>query len=223
MAGLNYESEKSQKRIRQILAFLLGRPRDGATLKQIQLMLKCSHGTAHRFVNHLLEWNRIHVAVEAKATQQGHTPARFRLGHKIVTPMIPGLKYADIPLNFFGPKTMSTETTDAPHGHHHYQNNIEPAMTEYLNADQYHPGRVGPYQCKMIGAFDDGSGITHMRWWDGLHWSHPLQPDHEDLDGNYCKPEDTYFIHATAFDVQDEAEYLKRFAWCGYAEDPDPL
>lgn len=209
MAGLNYESEKSQETIRRILAFLLGRPREGATLKQIQSMLGCSHGTAHRFVNHLLDWNKIHVAVEAKATQQGHTPAYYRLGYKIITPMIPGMQYRDIPLNFFGPKTMSTEAL--------------PAMTDYMNASEFHPGPVGAYQCKMIGAFDDGTDVTHMRWWDGQHWSHPLQPDHEDLDGNYCKPEETYFIHATAFDAQDEADYLKRFAWCGYAEDPDPL
>lgn len=203
MAGLNYETEKSQNTIRRILAFLLGRPREGATLKQIQSMLGCSHGTAYRFVNYLLAGEKIHIAVEAKATQQGHTPAYYRLGYKIVTPMIPGMQYWDLPLNFFGPKTMSTEAT--------------PAITGYMNASEFHPGPVGAYQCKMIGAFSDGSDTTHMRWWDGKNWSYPLQPDHEDLDGNYCKPEDSYFV------IEEVEEYLARFAWCGFAEDPDPL
>lgn len=207
MAGLNYETENSQKIIKQILAFLLGRPREGATLKQIQSMLDVSHGTAHRFVNHLTERNKIHVSVEAKATQQGHTPAYYRLGYKIITPMIPGMQYRDIPLNFFGPKTMTTDTQDSL-----------PAMSEYMNASEFHPARIGAYQCVMIGAFDDGSGVTHMRWWDGEDWSYPLQPDHEDLDGNYLKPEPGYFVPE-----DDRTEYLTRFAWRGYAEDPDPL
>lgn len=209
MAGLNYETEKSQETIRRILAFLLGRPREGATLKQIQSMLDVSHGTAHRFVNYLLDRNKIHVSVEAKATQQGHTPAYFRLGRRITTPMIPGMAYRDIPLNFFGNKPMTIEAQGSP-----------PAMTDYMNASDFHPAYVGPYRCKMIGAFDDGTGVTHMRWWDGEDWSYPLQPDHEDLDGNYIKPEASYFVPG---DEQERAEYMTRFAWCGFAEDPDPL
>lgn len=220
MAGLNYETEKSQETIRRILAFLLGRPREGATLKQIQSMLDVSHGTAHRFVNYLVERNKIHVSVEAKATQQGHTPAYYRLGRRIITALIPGLQYGDIPLNFFRKKTMSTDTSTEAFGHHHYQDNAGPVMTEYMNASEFHPAYVGPYRCKMIGAFDDGTGVTHMRWWDGEDWSYPLQPDHEDLDGNYIKPEASYFVPG---DEQERAEYMKRFAWCGFAEDPDPL
>jgi len=209
MAGLNYETENSQKIIKQILAFLLGRPREGATLKQIQSMLGASHGTAHRFVNYLTERNKIHVSVEAKATQQGHTPAYYRLGYRIITPMIPGMQYRDIPLNFFGPKTMNIDISE------HL-----PAMSEYMNASEFHPARIGAYQCVMTGAFDDGSGVTHMRWWDGEDWSYPLQPDHEDLDGNYLKPEASYFVNG---DEDERTEYLTRFAWRGYAEDPDPL
>lgn len=213
MAGLNYETENSQKIIKQILAFLLGRPREGATLRQIKEMLGVSHGTAHRFVNHLTEFNKIHISVEAKATQAGHTAARYRLGRRIVTMLIPGMKYPDLPLNFFGPKTMNTDTP----GEAIPQEIATPLMTDYTNALGFHPGHVGPYECKMIGAFDDGSGVTHMRWWDGQFWSYPLQPDHEDLDGLYIKPEETYFVR------DDVDDYLARFAWRGFIEDQDPL
>lgn len=210
MAGLNYESVNSQKIIRQILAFLLGRPREGATLKQIQAMLAVSHGTAHRFVNYLVATEKIHIAAETKATQAGHTPTVYRLGYKIITPIIPGLKYNDIPLNFFGKKAMTTDTQQALP--------LTPALTDYLKANAFHPGPVGPYECKMIGAFaDPNEDVTHMRWWDGQFWSYPLQPDHEDLDGNYSKPEDTYFIRDNA------EEYIGRFAWRGFAEDQEPL
>lgn len=204
MAGLNYETEKAQETIRRILAFLLGRPREGATVKEIQAMLGVSYGKAYGFVNHLVATLKIHVAVEAKATQNGHTPAYYRLGHKIDTLLVPGLKYGDIPLDFF--KRRKDKMTTAE-------------MTEYLNASQFHPPRVGPFECRMVAPFaaPGEEDITHKRWWNGEHWSYPLQPDHEDLDGHYLEPESGMFV------TEDALEYQKRFEWRGFSEDPDPL
>lgn len=205
MAGLNYESEKTQERILRILAYLLGRPREGATLKQIQDMLGVSHGTAFTLVKYLTETNKIHVAVESKATQGGHTPTVYRLGHKIVTPPIPGLRYCgSLPITFFKPRKDNMSTIE---------------KTEYLNAGAFHPRRVGPYECRMVAPFvaPGEEDITHKRWWNGEHWSYPLQPDHEDLDGHYIEPEAKFFV------TDDAVEYQKRFDWRGLAEDPDPL
>jgi hypothetical protein len=90
-------------------------------------------------------------------------------------------------------------------------------MSPWFPAMTYRPMVAGPWQCKMLGAFDDGTETTHMRWWNGEHWSFPLQPEHEDLDGGFAKPADSYF-------VRDEVEiYLPRFAWRGFNEDQEPL
>lgn len=96
-------------------------------------------------------------------------------------------------------------------------NKLEANMSPYFPASVYRPMMVGPFRCKMVGAFDDGSGSTHMRWWDGQYWSFPLQPEHETLDDEFIKPIATYF-------VREEIEvYLGRFAWCGFNEDQEPL
>lgn len=108
-----------------------------------------------------------------------------------------------------------------PHGHHHYQESTALAedmgMSPWFPANEYRPMVVGPYQCKMVGAFADGTDAKHMRWFDGEHWSYPLQPEHETVDCEYMKPADTYFIR------EDADEYNLRFAWRGFNEDQEPL
>lgn len=91
-------------------------------------------------------------------------------------------------------------------------------MSPWFPANEYRPMAAGPYQCKMIGAFvkpDDEP--KHMRWFDGEHWSYPLQPEHETVDAEYMKPVDTYFIR------DDADDYNIRFAWRGFNEDQEPL
>lgn len=109
-----------------------------------------------------------------------------------------------------------------PHGHHHYQETEvlaeDVGMSPWFPANEYRPMAAGPYQCKMIGAFvkpDDEP--KHMRWFDGEHWSYPLQPEHETVDCEYMKPVDTYFIR------DDADDYNIRFAWRGFNEDQEPL
>lgn len=101
---LNYESEKSQEVIKQILAFLLGRPLAGATQKQIADMLGVSHGTANRFVQYLVNRQQIHIEQPSRATNKGHTPAIYKHGPRIVTLFPPNPVYPDLPLTFFGVK-----------------------------------------------------------------------------------------------------------------------
>lgn len=98
---LNYASEASQNVIKQILAFLLGRPLEGATQKQIAAMLGVSHGTAHRFIVYLVEHHKIHIEQPAKPTNRGHLPAIYKHGSRIVTLFPRDAVYRDLPLDFF--------------------------------------------------------------------------------------------------------------------------
>lgn len=88
--------------IGQILAFLLGRPLHGGTQHQIAAMLSVSHGTANRFIQHLVGTHRIHIAIPAKATNRGHMPAIYKHGRRIVTVFPRNRVYQDLPLTFFG-------------------------------------------------------------------------------------------------------------------------
>lgn len=99
---LNYESEKSQEVIKQILAYLLGRPLEGATQKQIADMLEVSHGTANRYIQYLVYQQRIHIEQPSRATNMGHKPAIYKHGPRIVTLFPPNALYRDLPLTFFG-------------------------------------------------------------------------------------------------------------------------
>lgn len=101
---LNYESEASQDVIKQILAFLLGRPLEGATQKQIAAMLGVSHGTANRFVQYLVEKQKIHIEQPSRPTNKGHLPAIYKHGPRIVTVFPKNAMYRDLPLTFFGVK-----------------------------------------------------------------------------------------------------------------------
>lgn len=101
---LNYESEKSQEVMKQICAFLLGRPLEGATQKQIADMLGVSHGTAHRFIVYLVEHQKIHIEQPSRPTNKGHLPAIYKHGPRIVTVFPKNAMYRDLPLTFFGVK-----------------------------------------------------------------------------------------------------------------------
>jgi hypothetical protein len=100
----NYDSPKSLEVIGQICAFLLGRPLHGATQHEIAEMLGVSHGTANRFIQHLCsnEVQKIHIAIQAKATQRGHRPAIYKYGPRTVTIFPRNAVYQDLPLSFFG-------------------------------------------------------------------------------------------------------------------------
>lgn len=101
---LNYASEKSQEVIKQISAFLLGRPLAGATQKQIADMLGVSHGTANRYIQHMVGVHLIHIEQPSRATNMGHKPAIYKHGPRIVTLFPPNALYRDLPLTFFGVK-----------------------------------------------------------------------------------------------------------------------
>lgn len=210
---LNYESRKSKDVISQILAYLLGRPLQGATQQQIAAMLGASHGTANRFIQYLVKIEEIHIEQKARATNHGHLPAIYKYGPRIVTRFPRNALYQDLPLTFFGrSKPMNTNETPTA-----AQPKVEPKMTDWFKASAFHPPMVGPFQCTMVGAFDNGDGTTHMRWWDGEHWSYPLQPEHDAPDGSFYEPATDYFIR------DEVSDYLVRFAWRGFAEDQDPL
>jgi hypothetical protein len=98
----NYESPNSLEVISQIRAFLLGRPLHGGTQQEIAEMLGVSHGTANRFIQHLVGVQKIHIAVQARATQKGHKPAIYKHGPRIVTIFPRNAVYQDLPLSFFG-------------------------------------------------------------------------------------------------------------------------
>lgn len=92
-----------------------------------------------------------------------------------------------------------------------------PEMTPFFSANDYRPVTAGPYECKMAGL--DEEAPTHMRWFDGKHWSMPLQEEHEDLDGGFVKPEESYFLIHAVDTVPAEYE----FAWRGFNDDQEPL
>lgn len=90
-------------------------------------------------------------------------------------------------------------------------------LTAYHAAITLQPPRSGPYQCDMVNKpADSTKSLEHFRWFDGTHWSWPLDFD-PDLDDEIVKPPQEKFIH------DDEDAVLSMFAWRGYAEDPDPL
>lgn len=98
------------------------------------------------------------------------------------------------------------------------QQKSDEGMSPWFPASEYRPMVVGPFQCKMVGAFaSDDTEAKHMRWWDGEYWSYPLQPEHETVDGEWIRPADKYFIRDNA------EEYNLRFAWRGFNEDQEPL
>jgi hypothetical protein len=117
------------------------------------------------------------------------------------------------------PQKSNDDEAGVPFGHHNYQDNV-PVMSPWFPADEYRPMMAGPFECKAAGPFAKPEGEEepkHMRWWDGEHWSYPLQPDHQDWEGNYFCPESAYFVR------RDLDEYLKNFAWRGFNEDQEPL
>jgi hypothetical protein len=84
-------------------------------------------------------------------------------------------------------------------------------MTDWINMCDADPTRIGPYLCRnIIGGVAQSE---HMRWFNGVTWSYPLQPEHEREDG-FVKPDDKQFV---------EPEFLPSFEWRGYKEDQEPL
>jgi hypothetical protein len=202
---LNYESKKSKEVIAQVLAFLLGRPLAGATQKQIESMLKVSHGTANRFIQHLVNTNQMHVARKARATNRGHLPAIYKYGPRIETRFSGRTVYQDLPLNFFGRKRpMNNVAQEQP----------KQIMTDWYDGSVFAPGVAGPFQCTILDN-RPAEETMHMRWWNGTQWSYPLQPEHEDGKGGYYAPADDYFM--------TDADVRPSFAWRGFCEDQDEL
>lgn len=89
--------------------------------------------------------------------------------------------------------------------------------TPYFGALQNPPARVGPYECQMVAPYGDVDkpDATHMRWFNGTHWSLPIDHD-PDLDDEIKLPPDEDFIR------DDTDDLLARFMWRGLADDPNP-
>jgi len=212
---LNYDSPQSQETIMKIVAYLLGRPLYGATQQQIADMLEVSVQTANRFIQHLLAKEKIHIWIKAQA-QGRKSPAVYKHGPKFVTPCY-GRRYTDLPLAFFG--GIERRKTKRIMNFNDGKNEVTAAaspMTPWFyihDENEGDPVRQGPYECMFLGPLAE-EGKTHMRWFDGRHWSFPLQPEHEREDG-FVKPHDSLFI--------TDRELLPRFAWRGFREDQEPL
>jgi hypothetical protein len=220
--ALNYDSPQSQETIKRIIAFLLGRPIHGATQQHVADMLEVSLQTANRFIQHLLLKNEIHEHIKAQAMGR-NSPAYYLAGPPVVT-HFPKRGYSDLPLNFFGGverrKTKRTINMDMIEERNHVANTEQQArdkMTDWFDVNSHQPPCAGPWQCKiisgMMAAKPDEEPVTHMRWFDGVRWSWPLQPEHMREDG-YKKPDESQFL----------PEGLPtNIAWRGYTEDQEPL
>lgn len=88
--------------------------------------------------------------------------------------------------------------------------------TPYFDAAAYRPTMPGPFECRSKHAPEDGP--THMRWWNGVHWSLPLDVDPADYDGLTAPPP----LDWPERDWMQHESYLT-FVWRGYNEDADPL
>jgi hypothetical protein len=210
---LNYDSPASLETIEKILAFLMGRPLHGATQQDIADMIPASLQTANRFVQHLLVKGEIHTAIKAQS-QGRNSPAVYKYGPPIVT-RFSGRQYNDLPLSFFGgverrkKKRMKMNMNDV-------KTDLAGAtqdaskMTDWISGQD--PVVPGPYQCKLLSTLVEAEK-THMRWFDGLRWSWPLQPQHEREDG-FKKPEDAHFMPDAL---------PQNIAWRGFLEDQEPL
>jgi hypothetical protein len=101
----NYESDISRLAHSKIMAYLLGRPLQGASAQQVADMLEVNVNIARRHIYYLVDVGKIHLSQPPKATQRGHLPAIYKHG-PILRPYIkPGMAYRDLPEEFFKGKT----------------------------------------------------------------------------------------------------------------------
>lgn len=97
----DYDSKASKDILSQIVAYLLGRPLNGATQKDIAAMLGLSKAGANRYINHLVARGKIHLWQPPKMTQKGYVAGIYMHGPLLRPYIKPGLEYTDIPLDFF--------------------------------------------------------------------------------------------------------------------------
>lgn len=101
---LNTQTAYRLDRYKEILAYLIGRPVEGATTRQLCALLGLKQSSIGEYTTYLLGENLIYLAEppRRKFNGKGFTEAVYKHGQPYMPRIKPDYVYRDLPPEFFG-------------------------------------------------------------------------------------------------------------------------
>ncbi len=207
----DYDSDHSRRAMARIITVLTRREGQGATQSQIAKGSGMTTPTVSRYLKHLIEQDDAHEAGKTKSPRGGKAVVYKPGPNPNPAPARNACKRDPwhFPLAFFGVRTMRINTQD---------------LSPYFQAMDYRPTMVGPFQCRVSADYRDGkteAQTIHFRWWNGEHWSYPLDFDPA-IDDEIKPPTQDQIIYAGT-EEELRADHLVRFDWRGFNSDQEEL